>query len=63
MFETFGPELDAVAAADPACVWTVVDCEDESLWLLSGRLLVNRLGYFITERPWAGDGQLDIRVD
>lgn len=63
MFETFGPELDAVAAADPACVWTIVDGEDGDLWLLSGCHLVNRLGYLITERPWQGDGQLEIRLD
>ncbi|MFN6951352.1 MAG: hypothetical protein ACK4NE_01990 [Albidovulum sp.] len=63
MFETFGPELDAVAAADPACVWTIVDGEDESLWLLSGCHFVNRLGYLITERPWSGIDQLEIRLD
>jgi len=63
MFETFGPELDAVAAADPACVWTIVDGEDESLWLLSGCHFVNRLGYFITERPWNGIDQLEIRLN
>lgn len=63
MFETFGLELDAVAAADPACVWTIVDGECDRLWLLSGCHVVNRLGYLITERPWAGEGQLEIRLD
>lgn len=63
MFETFGPELDAVAAADPACVWTIVDGEDDRLWLLSGCHFVNRMGYLVTERPWAGEVQLEIRLD
>jgi hypothetical protein len=63
MFETFGPELDAITAADLACVWTIVDGEDESLWLLSGRHLVNRLGYFITERPWQGTEAVEIALD
>lgn len=63
MFETFGPELEAVNAADPACVWTVVDGEDGDLWLLSGCHRVNRLGYLITERPWSGIEQLEIRLD
>ena len=63
MFETIGPELDAITAADPACVWTIVEGEDESLWLLSGCHFVNRLGYFITERPWSGIDQLEIRLD
>jgi hypothetical protein len=63
MFETFGPERDAVAASDPACVWTIVDGEDESLWVLSGCHFVNRLGYFITERPWAGAKPVEIALD
>jgi hypothetical protein len=64
MFETFGPELDAVRAADPACVWTLVSSDDDDgLYLLSGCHFVNRMGYLVTERPWAGDGQLEIRLD
>jgi len=64
MFETFGHELDAVRAADPACVWTLVSSDDDDgLYLLSGFHFVNRLGYLIIERPWAGEDQLDIRLD
>lgn len=64
VFETFGPELDAVRAADPACVWTLVSSDDDDgLYLLTGCHFVNRLGYLITERPWQGDGQFDIHVD
>lgn len=63
MFETFGPELAAVAAVEPACIWTIVDGEDESLWLLSGCHRANRLGYLITESPWQGDGEMEIRLD
>jgi hypothetical protein len=63
MFETFGPELDAVKAVDPACVWTLISGDDDSLSILSGFHIVNRLGYVVTERPWAGEDQLDIRLD
>lgn len=64
MFETFGPELDAVKTADPACIWTLVSSDDDDgLYLLSGFRFVNRLGYLITECPWAGEDQLDIRLD
>lgn len=62
MFETFGPELDAVRAADPACVWTLVQ-DGAGLYILSGIHVANRLGYFMTERPWSGDRQAEIRVD
>ncbi|MFN3686473.1 hypothetical protein [Salinarimonas sp.] len=64
MFEIFGPELDAVRAADPACVWTLVSSDDDDgLYVLSGFHFVDQMGYLVTERPWQGDGQLDIRVD
>ena len=63
MFKTYGPELDAVRAADPACIWTLVDGSDDDLYVLSGCHLVDRLGYFITERPWAGDDPVEILVD
>ena len=50
MFETFGPELEAVRNADPDCVWTLI-CDDEADndVILKGYHLVNRMGYFITE--------------
>lgn len=64
MFETYGPEMEAVRAADPACVWTLVDCgDDENLYVLSGLHLVNRLGYFITEQPRTGEEDVEILVD
>ncbi|KYO54157.1 hypothetical protein PJ900_12310 [Tistrella mobilis] len=63
MFETFGPEWEAVRAADPACIWTLVDGDDDDMYVLSGCHLVDCLGYFITERPWAGDDPVEILVD
>lgn len=54
MFETYGAELQQVRAADPSRVWTVVDGDGE-LVICSGFRVVNRIGYFITERPWTGD--------
>lgn len=64
MFETYGPELDAVRAADPTCVWTLVGCDDsDALYVISGGHLVNRLGHFITERPRAGEDNVEILVD
>ncbi len=64
MFETFGSELDVVAAADPACVWTLVSGDDdEGLYILSGCHFVNRMGYLVTERPWADECNAEIRLD
>lgn len=53
MFETYGPELDAVIAVaneNPRKVWTWVD-GDEGSYVIDGYHLVNRIGYFITEVP------------
>ncbi|KZD12450.1 hypothetical protein [Oceanibaculum pacificum] len=64
LFGTFGPELDAVRAADPLCVWTLVEWGDaDNMYVLSGCHLVNRVGYFITDRPRVGDEPVGIFVD
>lgn len=73
MFETYGPELDTVKAADPACVWTLVcgdddgDDEDENGdgpkdYILKGYHHVNRMGYFITAVPADDDTPDEIEV-
>lgn len=50
MFETYGPELESVRAADPACVWTLVSDGDDDA-IVKGYHHVNRMGYFITAVP------------
>ncbi len=54
MFETFEPDLDEVNSAEVFHVWTLVDNNPNSIYLdiLPGFRLVNRMGYFITEKPW-----------
>lgn len=53
MFETYGAEREYVRRQNSECIWTLAQAEDE-LVILSGWHFVNRLGYFITERPWDG---------
>lgn len=48
-------------AADPACVWTVVDGDDGPA-IVCGRHFVNRLGYIITEVPSTSE-DLEIEMD
>ncbi len=48
-------------AADPACVWTVVD-GDEGPAIVTGRHFVNRLGYIVTEVPTSNE-DLEIVMD
>lgn len=57
MYETYGKEVEHVlsVARNPETantVWTIIDGDDESLWIVAGYHLVNRMGYLITEEPW-----------
>lgn len=50
-FETFGRELEHVAAQDAGRVWTLLEGE-EHLWVAAGPHLVNRVGYLISTSRW-----------
>lgn len=57
-FETYGEELDyvysKVNANNARNIWTWVD-GDEGSYLVSGYHLVNRIGFFITEKMWSDE--------
>ena len=50
MFQPEGEELEFVEGYDPTNIWTMIE-EDGVLTLSSGKLTVNRIGYFVTEIP------------
>jgi len=63
MFETYTEEYDYVASIgqkEPNRIWTLVDAEDGSTLIINRWAFVNRIGYFITEKPY--DDRLDIQV-
>jgi hypothetical protein len=51
MFETHGEELDFVLKQHPQNVWTWWDV-DHGSQIAAGYHIVNRIGYFITEKQW-----------
>jgi hypothetical protein len=58
MFETYGKELDTVhriRGIAPRTVWTLIDTGRRRLTISSGFHFVNRLGYFLTEKPCTDD--------
>ena len=68
MHETFGAEYALVEAADQACIWTLVECDNDDpsdvdedgdirsgCIVLSGWHFVDRIGYFITEVAFTGE--------
>lgn len=52
LFETYGSDLEAVDAADPLTVWTVVEgFETDNHYLLPGFHRVNRIGFVLAQKP------------
>jgi len=55
MFDFVNEALEV--SSGPYHIWTVVDNNPNSVYLdiLPGYRVFNRLGYFVTEQPWADD--------
>jgi len=53
MFETFGEELDYVRmkAERGNNVWTIIEGDDDTMFIVNGVHFVNRIGYLITKEP------------
>ena len=50
-FETYGEEAEFVQKADNKYIWTEVD-GDSGTYIIAGYHWVNRMHYYITEKPW-----------
>jgi hypothetical protein len=63
MFETFGEELEYVKmkAKSGNNVWTLVEGDDDTMYISNGMRLVNRMGYFITREEW--EEETDVEID
>ena len=63
MFETYGEEMAFVLEVhekNPNRVWTIMDGEDNDMFIGNGLSYVNRVGYIITEVPFEGDGFIEV---
>lgn len=61
MFETYGAELDFVRGCDENHIWTYADGEGGT-FLSNGFGFVNRIGYFVTQKPFDPDAIIQIVV-
>ncbi|MDP2692733.1 MAG: hypothetical protein Q8O88_03795 [bacterium] len=57
LYETYGEELAHIVALannqkTRNRVWTLVDGDDDKQYIIAGYHLVNRQGYFITQKSW-----------
>jgi hypothetical protein len=62
MFETYGDEYEAVKSANPNCIWMYGDGDDGGSYIWSGWGFVNRIGYFITAKPFPDNVTIQIKV-
>ena len=65
MFETFGEELEYVKmkAEKGNNVWTIIEGDDDSRFIVNGVHFVNRIGYLITREEWEGETEVEIEFD
>jgi len=57
MYETFGEEMDFINIQNDKMIWTIID-EEDTMYILAGRHLVNRIGYIITKEEWENDEEI-----
>lgn len=50
-YETYGDEMEYIRNTDQKFIWTEVD-GDGGTYILAGYHYVNRIQYYITEKPW-----------
>ena len=55
MFETYGEEEDYVREQDNNNIWTIVEGDNDTIFIESGFHIVNRMGYLITKEKWIED--------
>lgn len=63
MFETFGPELEHIRDTPADSIWTLVEGDEDTLYVLSGFHFVNRLGYFIATKTTPPNTLIEVPVD
>ncbi len=48
-------DLAVLRQYQPQCIWTFVDSSGEGSYIINGARWINRIEYYITEKPWAED--------
>jgi len=62
MYETYGDEVEAVKAFDPAKIWMYGEGDNGGSYIWSGWGFVNRLGYFLSENPVPPNTTIQIKI-
>jgi hypothetical protein len=62
MFETYGDEYEFVKQSPEKNIWMYGDGDDGGSYIWSGWGFVNRIGYFITDKPFPDNVTIQIKV-
>jgi hypothetical protein len=62
MFETYGDEVEFVKAQDENRIWMYGDGDNGGSYIWSGWGFVNRIGYFITDKPVPHNVDIQVKV-
>jgi hypothetical protein len=62
MFETYGDEVEYVKSKPHDRIWMYGEGDDGGLYIWSGWGFVNRIGYFISEKPVPDNTTIQIMV-
>ena len=57
MYEPFGEELEYIKAIPNNRVWTIIDNNEGRFIILTGRHLINRVGYLVTDTEWQDENE------
>ena len=57
----YGEDLRTVRLTPRVNVWTLIE-EDEKLSIVNGLALVNRIGHYLTYKPWDIDDEIVVEV-
>ena len=61
LFETFGDDLLFVKLQAREMIWTLLVTEGH-VTIFSGYHFVNRLGYFVCQKPFESDALIEVRI-
>ena len=62
MYETYGDEYEFIKSYDLAKIWMYGDGDDGGTFIWSGWGFVNRIGYFVSEKPVPENTTIQIRI-
>jgi hypothetical protein len=61
-YETYGKDLEFIIQVPTKHVWTLVDGDNGGLYIVNGRVLINRILYYVTQEPHNPNDSIEVCV-